>query len=257
LLPEGAVLGFAMAVLGALVGAWVATRLSDTAVQRPPALRAAAVVAAIGITALTALALYRPAVEEGVRAAVQLTDVESGAGRSVQAVVRFDPPSAPDGAEWLTATAWQGDGFVVDPLEKVGDGVYRTTRPLPVHGNWKAMIRLHRGAELAAIPVYMPEDKAIPAKGVPATQRFTREFVSDRQLLQREQKSGVAGWLTAVAYLTVAAIGYFLLGLLAWGLHRLAGAADREAPTRPAGARGGGRFRRPSAPAPQEPMPTS
>jgi len=113
------------------------------------------------------------------------------------------------------------------------------------------MIRLHRGAELAAVPIYLPEDTAIPAKGVPATQHFTREFVSDKKLLQREQKTGVAGWLTAVAYLTVAAIGYFLLGLLAWGLHRLASVAPGAA-TRP----GGRRFERAPA-APREPVAAS
>jgi hypothetical protein len=246
-LPEGALLGFAMAVFAALVGTWVATRLTDTAFARPPALRVGAVVAAVGITALTAYSLYRPAVDPGTRATVQLTDVNSGPNRTVQATVRMQPADAADDAEWFTGTAWQGHGFVVAPLEKIGDGVYRTTKPLPVHGQWKAMIRLHRGAELAAIPVYLPEDTAIPAKGVAATHTFTREFVSDKRLLQREQKTGVAGWLTAVAYLTVAAIGYFLLGLLAWGLHRLARVAPGAAAP-PSGA--GRRFDRAPARSP-------
>jgi hypothetical protein len=242
-----------MALFAALVGTWVATRLNDTAFARPPALRIAAVLAAVGITACTAYALYRPAVEPGTTASVTLTDVQPGPNRTVQATVRLHPADAADDAEWFTGTAWQGHGFVVAQLKRIGPGLYRTTKPLPVHGDWKSMIRLHRGAELAAVPVYLPEDKAIPAKGVAAPQRFTREFVSDKKLLQREQKTGVAGWLTAVAYLTVAAIGYFLLGLLAWGLHRLARVAPGAA-TPPSGA--GRRFERAPATA-REPVASS
>jgi hypothetical protein len=46
--------------------------------------------------------------------------------------------------------------------------------------------------------------------------------VPDNELLQREQKTDVAGSLTAIAYSVVAAIALSLLTLLAWGLHRLA-----------------------------------
>jgi hypothetical protein len=46
--------------------------------------------------------------------------------------------------------------------------------------------------------------------------------VPDSQVLQREQKTDVAGTLTAIAYSVVAAIALALLALLAWGLHRLA-----------------------------------
>ncbi len=151
-----------------------------------------------------------------------LTEVQSGPNRTVEAVVRMQPADAADDAECLTATAWQGGGFVVDKLQRVEEGVYRTTQPIPVHGSWKALIRMSRGNTLSAIPIFLPEDRAIPARGVPAPASFTRTFVADHTLLQREQKSA-AGWLWAVAYTVVGLIFLSLLALMAWALRRLSG----------------------------------
>ena len=117
-------------------------------------------------------------------------------------------------------SAWQGGGLVADRLERVGGGVYRTTEPIPVHGNWKALIRLHEGNSLTAVPLYLTEDPAIPAPEVAAPPQFERQFIADHKILQREQKDA-AGWLTAFAYAVVVAIALSLLILLAWGLHRL------------------------------------
>ena len=230
LLPEGAILGFLAAVAGGLLGAWIGARLTVEPTPRVPALRTGAIIGAALVAVLVVFSLYKPA-DEGVRANVQLTDVRGGAEREVQAVVRLDPPDAADDAEWLTATTWQGDGLVLDRLKKIGPGTYRTTEPIPVNGNWKALIRLHHGNSLTVVPIFLPEDKAIPAKEVPATAQFTREFVPDHEVLQREQKSSSPA-LTILAYGVVVAIALGLLVLLAWGLHRLStsvrpGAGDR------------------------------
>ena len=104
-----------------------------------------------------------------------ITRARAAAGRPgrraarVNATVTVDPPSAAADAKWLTTTAWQGGGLVVDRLERVREGVYRTNEPMPVHGTWKAEFRLHTGRSLLGVPVYLPEDPAIPAKEVPAT----------------------------------------------------------------------------------------
>ncbi len=100
-------------------------------------------------------------------------------------------------------------------------GEYRTSGPVPVAGAWKTLVRAHVGSSLAGVPVHLPEDRAIPAPAVPAPREFTRAFVPDREILQRERKSGVAGWLSALAYLTVAALAAALLALVAWALLRL------------------------------------
>ena len=93
-------------------------------------------------------------------------------------------------------------------------------------GEWKTMIRLHKGNTLSALPVYLPADPAIPVEGIPAAAQFERSFGPEQQLLQRERKADVAGWLWAVAYGVVLAIALGFLVLLAWGVHRVsAGAA--------------------------------
>jgi hypothetical protein len=238
LFPEGAVLGFAAAVAGALLGSWAGNRLTVTPAPGVPWLRRGAVAGAVAVTAIVAFALYKPA-DHGQSATVALTPAPSDGGRMVNADVRLHPGGAADHAEWLTATAWQGGGLVVDRLRRVGEGHYRTTQALPVFGNWKSLIRLHAGRSLSGVPIYLPEDKAIPAKGVPAPAHFTRPFVADHKLLQREQKTR-AGWLAAAAYSVVVAIALALLALLAWGLHRLA-----SAPRGPQARAGARRYRRP------------
>jgi len=219
LLPEAAVMGFAMAVFGALIGAWIASRLAADELPRAPRLRVAAVVAALGVAGLVGVALHKTA-DTNARAQVALTDVRSGPARTVAATIAITPPGAAAHAEWLTATAWQGGGLVVDRLKRVGPGRYRTTEPIPVHDNWKALIRLHEGSALSAVPLYLPDDPAIPARGVPASGSFVRGFVADHKILQREQKAAAPA-LTTIAYGVVASIALSLLGLLAWGLHRL------------------------------------
>jgi hypothetical protein len=116
-------------------------------------------------------------------------------------------------------------------MKKVAPGVYRTTKPIPVNGSWKSLIRLHTGNSLTALPLYLPADSAIPVAGVPALPRTTRAFVSDHKLLQREQKTA-AGYLWGIAYGVILALAFGFLCLLAWGVHRVAIAktADEDLP---------------------------
>jgi hypothetical protein len=221
LFPEAAIAGLTVAMAGALLGAWIGTRLSPEPGQRHPGLRLGACLSAATIAALTVFALHTPA-DGGVSARVALRDVESGSSqRMVSATVHLAPPDAAEGAEWFDVTAWQGGGLVVDPLERLAPGTYRTTEPIPADGNWKTMIRLHKGSSLTAAPIYLPLDAAIPAPKVPAKASFRRPFVDETQILQRE-KTGGSPALVAIAYATVGGIALFLLVLLTWSLHRLA-----------------------------------
>src|SRR6476646_1814815 len=114
-LPEIAIVGFAAAVAGATLGAWIGTHLSPDPLERSPQLRRAAVCSA----------------------AVALHDVGGTGGREVEATVRMSPPDAAADAEWFDVTAWQGGGLVVAPLKRTAPGIYRSTEPIPVYGNWK------------------------------------------------------------------------------------------------------------------------
>jgi hypothetical protein len=169
--------------------------------------------------------------QTGVRGSVQLTTEQSGPQRTVNATVTLTPRDAADGATWFTVTAWQGGGrLVVDHLERISEGVYRTTKPIPVHGSWKANVRLHEGNSIVALPIYAPRDTAIPAPGIAAPARFERSFESDKKLLQREAKTQ-ENWITNAGYGTVLAIALALIALLAWGIHRVAVTAGRERDT--------------------------
>jgi len=218
--PEAAIAGLAVALSGALLGAWIGTRLSPEPGRRLPGLRLGACLSAATIALLTVFALHTPA-DSGVSARVALHDVGSGPDRMISATVHLTPRDAAENASWFDVTAWQGGGLVVDPLERVAPGTYRTTEPIPADGNWKTMIRLHKGSSLTAVPIYLPLDAAIPAPEVPAKASFTRHFVDETQILQRE-KTGGSPALVAIAYATVAGIALSLLVLLVWSLHRLA-----------------------------------
>jgi hypothetical protein len=235
MLSEALAVGLPAAVAGGVIGALIGAALASDRVPRPRAAMPALVAASLALAVLIGYGLQTsPA--PGQSARVSLTDVGGGSERHVSARVELSPRDAADDARWLTVTAWQGGGFVLDNLERVEAGVYRTTKPIPVHGEWKALLRLHRGNSLQGVPIYLPRDPAIPAAEVPAERTFVRAFVPDKRLLQREAKDGTSPILSVVAYGTVLGIALSLLGGIAWGLARLAGAgrADwRRPPRRP------------------------
>ncbi len=230
LLPEAALLGFVMAVAAGVIGGFIGRALRAEGEQRPaPRLRAAVpALAALVVAGVVGYGLIQTP-DPGITARVTLEEAGGGSERMVNATVAVDPPSAASDKEWLTATAWQGGGFVVDRLERAADGTWRTTKPIPVHGEWKALIRLHGGDSLQAVPVFLPEDKAIPAKEVPAESSFTRPFVDDKLILQREAKTA-APWLSVAGYGVVLAITLSLMALLAWGLTRMEKTAGGRSP---------------------------
>jgi hypothetical protein len=247
LLPEAAIAGFVTAVAAGTVGGFVGGALARPMQMadevglpegpRPRPGRAAHRAALAGLLTLVAVIAWGlPISSDGpTNARVALTDVQSSDGRNVQATVRVTPADALDGAHFANVTAWQGGGSVVSDLKRIGPGLYRTTKPVPVHDGWKAMVRVHTGSSLVAVPIYLPRDRAIPAPEVPAQASFTRPFVRDVKILQREQKDDVPGVLKLIAYLTVGSIAAGLIALIAWALLRLEGVAPRQRRPRAAG----------------------
>jgi hypothetical protein len=232
-LPLTVITGIAAAIVGVYLGGSLtaaATR-GDRSETRMPAL-APAIAGLVAIVAAVAMNVGDDT-PSGWSANVQLTEVTPNPDRTVDARINIDPPSAAEDAYWLQAISWQGGGLVIDHLDEVSPGAYQTTKPLPVHGTWKTLIRLHRDDTVAGLPIYMPEDTAIPAKEVPAKPSFTRPFVDETQILQREQKDDVPSYLATIAYSVVALIVVALVILLGWVLQRL-GTAE---PPRPAGGR--------------------
>ena len=246
LIGEAIIPALATAVAAGVVGAFLGGSFAAAGSRRrsfgAPAIVPAAV-ATLAIVAVVGLNVG-DTTPSGWSAQVTLDDVEGGPQRTVDATVRLDPASLGDDAFWLQAIAWQGGGLVTDQLREVSPGIYETTEPIPVHGTWKTLIRLQRDNYVAGVPVYMPEDAAIPAPAVKAPTSFDRPFVDETQILQRELKSGVPGYLAGLAYSVVAAIVLALLLLLGWVLSRIARPdgggeprAGRRSARQPSGAR--------------------
>jgi hypothetical protein len=155
------------------------------------------------------------------KATVTLDQAKGGPQREAFVNVKLQPSDAAKDARWLNVTAWQGGGKIVNPLKQTGPGTYRSTEPLPLYGTWKSTLRLQTGRSVLGLPIFMPDDKAIPVKGIPAPAQFTRQFQEDRKLLQREQKKGVSPVLTTIAYVSVLLIAVIVAILLILGLRKI------------------------------------
>jgi hypothetical protein len=222
LFPEAAITGLIAAIAGGVIGGYVGRCLTPAAARRERISRAVlpiAAVAAVGVIAFWTPVTAGP----GVRATLVLNVQNTPDGRVATGTVQLDPPNAANGAYWFNVTSWQGkDGPAhIDTLDEIGPGRYRITEPIHVDGTWKTTLRLHRGRELAGLPIFMPADPAIPVAQIPVQSQENRTFELDHQLLQREQKKGVAGWLTLAAYLGVGLISLALIFVVGWGLARL------------------------------------
>jgi hypothetical protein len=226
--PEALAMAIPVAILAGACGAMFGLVLTS---QRLPS-RAVSV----GLVVLTVLAVggatahgLRYNVPHDVTAAITLTDVPGTAPsqRMVNADVRLNPPNVvSDNPNWVSVLAWQGKlanqrGRVIDNLEKVGPGHYRTTQPIPVWGSWKTLFRIHDGKTLAAVPVYLAGDPGIGAPEVPAQASMTRPFVADITILQRERKPDTPVTLWAIGGLVVLFCTLVLIGGISWGAGRI------------------------------------
>jgi hypothetical protein len=226
--PEALAMAIPVAILTGACGALFGMVLDS---QRLPS-RAIS----IGLVVLTVLVIggatangLRYNVPQNVTATVTLTDAPASTPgqRMVNADVQINPPNfVSENPNWVSILGWQGGianqrGQLVDNLEKVGPGHYRTTQPVPAWGTWKTLLRLHDGKTLAAVPIYLAADPGIGAAEVPARASFTRPFVAEITILQRERNPDTPVVLWAIGGLVVLACTLILIGVLAWGAGRI------------------------------------
>jgi hypothetical protein len=232
LLPEAAIYGFVAAMAASIIGAYIGRGLAGPEVPRQP------IPKWVGLAALTvAVACVVVPLNMGspppITASVTLDEAQTNAdGEWAHATVELDPADAADGALWFNAFAWQGldwnrGSSITVALEETEAGTYQTTEPLPVHGEWKTMLRLHRDDWLGAMPIYMPYDPAIPAEEIPAEGSFARDFIADHELLQREARGG-SGILIVAAYGVLVLIVIAWAASLWWGVARFRKAVQSE-----------------------------
>jgi hypothetical protein len=236
--PEALAMAIPVAVLTGACGAMFG--LVVTSLGAPPARRAGGWLPSraigIGVVVLTVLAIggatangLRYSVPQNVTATMTLTDVPGSAPgqRMVNADARINPSNfVTDDPNWVSILAWQGHlenqrGQVVENLEKLGPGHYRTTEPVPVWGTWKTLLRVHDGKTLTAAPIYLAADPGIGAKEVPAEASFTRPFVAEITILQRERNPDTPAVLWTIGCLVVLFCTLVLIGGLSWGAGRI------------------------------------
>ncbi len=224
LLPQAAVLGFAAALAGSVIGALIGRAVSDDPMRRVRIPVAAAVAA--GVVAAFCIGFPLPmTADAGQSATVSLREVRPFPHKTAVATVRMHPAEAAEDANWFTITSWQGagpgdGGLVIANLRPIGPGLYRADGPVPVYGQWKTLLRLQKGTEVQVVPIYMPYDPAIPAQLVPAFSHFTRHFERDKKALQREAVGG-STVLQDLAYALVALLAVLWLAAFGWGLRRI------------------------------------
>ncbi|SDF35291.1 hypothetical protein SAMN05660485_03189 [Blastococcus fimeti] len=226
ILVEGTLMAIVGGVAGGLLGALLALGLRRR-LPRPVVARSILLASLVALAACVANGLVAN-VPDDVEATFSITDVETEP-RTAEITVQLDPADFVDDPAWVQITSWQGDGLVVDALERIGEGEYRTTQPVPLHGTWKTLLRVHDGRELTAFPIYLPADEAIDAEEVAAEDGMTRTAIPEIEILQRELKdSGGGVWL--VANLVVLACTLGLIAAMSWGVARYSRRASAEEP---------------------------
>jgi hypothetical protein len=226
ILVEGTLMAIVGGVVGGLLGGLLASglrrRLPRPAVARTVLVGSLVVLAAAVTNGLLAT------VPDDLEATFAIEDVQDDP-RTANISVQLDPADFVDDPSWVQITSWQGDGLVVNALEQTGEGAYRTTEPIPVNGTWKALLRIHDGRVLTAIPIYLPEDQALGEEEIPAEDGMTRSAIPEIEILQRELKDSGGGMWT-LANLVVLVCTLALIAAISWGVGRYSRRASSREP---------------------------
>jgi hypothetical protein len=227
LFPEAYVLALLAAVSGGVLGAMIGRALLPSTATRSATPHFAAGLAFAGALGVIAVALPIGSTA-GAKADVVVTAARAS---TADLTITLHPASLANDVAWFNVTSWQGSrelvggtGLQITLLDRVSPGVYKTQHPVPVAGDYKSVLRLATSTTQQAIPVYMPEDKGIPAAGIPASPTFTRDFQPDQSLLQREAIGGSTS-LKRIAYGVLGVLALLWIATLSLGLRRL----DRSA----------------------------
>jgi hypothetical protein len=233
--PEALAMTIPVAIFVGLCGAMVGMVLIGRRLPRKGIGIGIVVAAVLVIGGAVANGLqYR--VPKDAIAAVTLTEMSNVNGRKmVQADVRITPPNLISAdPEWVSILSWQGKlannrGIVVDRLQRVGPGQYRSTQPIPVWGSWKSVLRVQDGKTMAGVSIFLAADPGInkPAEGVAAGRPDAksifgaRHFEPEINILQRERTFNHPAWLWTLGCLIVLACTLVLIGGLTWGAGRI------------------------------------
>lgn len=205
---EGLLMAVPVAIASGLCGSLFALGL----LGRLPSRNVGRVIVSASVVVLAAAVangLYATVPKDG-SATFALTQVGTIDEPEVMAKVTISEGVIDGDPTWVQITAWQGggEGVVTDNLRRTGtdsDGApqYASTKPVPVGGNWKTLLRVQDGRTLAAVPIYLPADGPLDAAELPAEASFTRDFVPEIDILQRERTDDHPAWIWAAANMVV------------------------------------------------------
>ena len=219
LLPEAVLLATIAAVGAAVLGVTFSRAIDGDRGARPVA-PIGVVLAAVACLAVIVLPMRRPTGD--VTADIRL---EPALSTTVFVTATLSPPDAADDAYWFQTSAWQGGGLELADMRPTGEtGEYRSESPVPVDGLWKSLLRLHRGAEMMAIPIYLPADPEIGEPEIPAVDKVA-PFESERDYLLRETHDGNA-WLSPLVHLLLIAVCASWAAAFTYAVRQ--GAGDRD-----------------------------
>ncbi|HYF26436.1 MAG TPA: hypothetical protein VD931_11910 [Baekduia sp.] len=207
-LPSAILAGVAGGLLGALLGSALIGTLPGAAVRRRAALGATAILVVVGTNALIT---QDP---RAVRADVRLAPVAGAAGREAVVEATVSDPEVVRDAQSAYVLAWQGGGRRAVGLREVAPGTFRATEAVPLHGEWKTMLRVQDGRRMLNVPLHLPREPSVPTPGLERPERFTAAFVDDHRVMQTERRDYVPAWLwTPAALLMLAFCGLFFTGI--------------------------------------------
>ena len=200
---EGLAMAVPVAIASGLCGSLFATGLQG----RLPSRNVGRVVVTASVLVLSAAVAngLHATVPKDASATFALTQVGTIDEPEVTARVTLSAGVVDDDPTWVQITAWQGggEGVVTDRLRRTGVDTFESTRPVPVGGNWKTLLRVQDGRTLAAVPIFLPADGPLDAEEVPADASFTRAFVPEIDILQRERTDDHPAWIWAAANMVV------------------------------------------------------
>ena len=191
--------GIAAGLCGALFALGLQGRLPKPAIGR------SIMVGSVIVTALAVANGLHATVPKDAQASFQVTEVGTQSSPGILVDVELTEGLVDEHPTWVQITAWQGGGpgVVTDRLERTGDNTWRSTKPVPIGGNWKTLLRVQDGRMLTAVPIYLPADEALDAEELPTEASFTRDFIPEIDILQRERNDDHPAWLWGAANLVV------------------------------------------------------
>ncbi|HUQ00505.1 MAG TPA: hypothetical protein VM093_08605 [Aeromicrobium sp.] len=169
-------------------------------------LAAAVVIGTLVVIAGATASGLNATVPKNATATVDTQQVGMPGKPEIIAKVKVSPANLiDDHPTYVAMLSWQGggEGVITDRLRRTGPDTWESTRPVPAYGNWKTLLRVQDGRMLTAVPIYMARDRALGAPELPASKHFTRAFVPEIKILQRERSFDAPAWLWGAANIVV------------------------------------------------------